>query len=51
MASYREKEKKLEELKQEKNKYEEGMWNVNSILLGGLGRDPIIAEPQGLYQY
>ncbi|XP_048734506.1 coiled-coil domain-containing protein 87-like isoform X3 [Ostrea edulis] len=46
LAELKEKEKKLEELKQEKNKYEEGMWNVNSILLGGLGRDPIIAEPQ-----
>lgn len=44
----REREKKIEELKQEKTKYEEGMWNVNAVLMGGLGKDPIIAEAQGL---
>nr|XP_011442355.2 coiled-coil domain-containing protein 87 isoform X8 [Crassostrea gigas] len=42
----REREKKIEELKQEKTKYEEGMWNVNAVLMGGLGKDPIIAEAQ-----
>lgn len=24
------------------------MWNVNAVLMGGLGKDPIIAEAQGL---
>lgn len=23
------------------------MWNVNAVLMGGLGKDPIIAEAQG----
>ncbi|XP_062617089.1 coiled-coil domain-containing protein 87-like isoform X2 [Saccostrea cucullata] len=46
LAELKEREKKIEELKQEKNKYEEGMWNVNSILMGGLGKDPILTEPQ-----
>ena len=48
--SFREKEKKIEELKQEKTKYEEGMWNVNAVLMGGLGKDPIIAEANGIFQ-
>ncbi|XP_061173922.1 coiled-coil domain-containing protein 87-like isoform X3 [Saccostrea echinata] len=46
LAELKEREKKIEELKQEKNKYEEGMWNVNSILMGGLGKDPVLTEPQ-----
>ena len=48
--SFREREKKIEELKQEKTKYEEGMWNVNAVLMGGLGKDPIIAEAHGMFQ-
>ena len=38
----REKEKKLEELKSQKTEFVEGFWNVNTVLLGGLGKDPII---------
>ena len=48
--SFREREKKIEELKQEKTRYEEGMWNVNAVLMGGLGKDPIIAETHGIFQ-
>ena len=38
----REKEKKLEELKSQKTEFVEGFWNVNTVLLGGLGKDPVI---------
>ena len=37
---YREREKKKEELRAEKTEYKEGFWNVNSIMMGGLGLDP-----------
>ena len=37
---FREKLAKLKELRAEKNKFEAGLWNVNSVMLGGLGRDP-----------
>ena len=43
-AFFREREKKVEELKKVKNKFEEGMWNVNTVLMGGLGRDPVPVE-------
>ncbi|KAJ8304537.1 hypothetical protein KUTeg_018120 [Tegillarca granosa] len=39
-----EKEKKINELKKEKNKYENGMWNVNAVLMGGLGKDPVLED-------
>ena len=39
---FREKEKKLEEMKTQKTEFKEGFWNVNSILMGGLGKDPVI---------
>ena len=26
------------------------MWNVNAVLMGGLGKDPIIAETHGIFQ-
>ncbi|XP_021368618.1 coiled-coil domain-containing protein 87-like isoform X2 [Mizuhopecten yessoensis] len=39
-----EREKKLNDLKEVKNKYEEGMWNCNTILMGGLGKDPGMVE-------
>jgi hypothetical protein len=29
-------------LRTEKTKFEEGMWNVNTVFMGGLGRDPHI---------
>lgn len=40
----REKEKKIEEMKSQKNEYKEGFWNVNTVLLGGLGKDPVLEE-------
>ncbi|XP_046358594.2 coiled-coil domain-containing protein 87-like [Haliotis rufescens] len=36
----RERDRKVEELKALKTEYKEGFWNVNSVLLGGLGKDP-----------
>ena len=39
---HREKEKKLEEMKSQKTEYKEGFWNVNTVLLGGLGKDPVL---------
>ena len=41
-----ERQKKLLELKKEKTKFEEGMWNVNTVFMGGLGRDPHIEEEE-----
>ncbi|XP_066273764.1 coiled-coil domain-containing protein 87-like isoform X2 [Branchiostoma lanceolatum] len=42
-----EKEQKIEELRQKKTEFVSGMWNVNSVLLGGLGRDPAVEEDEG----
>lgn len=36
------KEKKLEELKSQKSEFQEGLWNVNSVMLGGLGKEPVL---------
>ena len=36
----REREKKLTELKLLKTEFQPGVWNVNSVLLGGLGNEP-----------
>jgi len=36
----RERDKKLAELKSIKTEYQPGVWNVNSVLLGGLGNEP-----------
>ncbi|XP_071965051.1 coiled-coil domain-containing protein 87-like [Antedon mediterranea] len=33
-------EEKLKELKSKKSEFTSGMWNVNSVMLGGLGQDP-----------
>lgn len=41
-----ERQKKLQELKKEKTKYEEGMWNVNTVFMGGLGKDPHLEEEE-----
>lgn len=38
--NYRERDQKLEELRAQKTEFKEGMWNVNSVMLGGLGKDP-----------
>jgi hypothetical protein len=42
MFVYREKEKKMKALQEQKAEFQEGFWNVNSVLLGGLGKDPVI---------
>lgn len=42
----KEKEKKLEALKAQKVEFQEGFWNVNSVMLGGLGKDPVIEEEE-----
>ena len=42
ISFFREKEKKIEEMKSQKNEYKEGFWNVNTVLLGGLGKDPVL---------
>ncbi|KAM5170264.1 coiled-coil domain-containing protein 87 [Mantella aurantiaca] len=36
----RQRERKIAELRAEKQSYSPGMWNVNSVMLGGLGSDP-----------
>ncbi|XP_076102299.1 coiled-coil domain-containing protein 87-like isoform X4 [Mytilus galloprovincialis] len=41
-----ERQKKMQELKKEKTKYEEGMWNVNTVFMGGLGKDPHMEEEE-----
>jgi len=46
MALIRERERKLAELKSLKTEYQPGMWNVNSIFLGGLGNEPEVNEEE-----
>ncbi|XP_063302220.1 coiled-coil domain-containing protein 87 [Pelobates fuscus] len=36
----RERDKKIADLRAEKQNYMPGMWNINSVMLGGLGSDP-----------
>ncbi|XP_052099414.1 coiled-coil domain-containing protein 87-like isoform X1 [Mytilus californianus] len=43
-----ERQKKMQELKKEKTKYEEGMWNVNTVFMGGLGKDPQMEEEEDI---
>ncbi|PVD19306.1 hypothetical protein C0Q70_19793 [Pomacea canaliculata] len=43
----RERDQKLEELRAQKTEFKEGMWNVNSVMLGGLGKDPELQEDTG----
>ncbi|CAG2201817.1 unnamed protein product [Mytilus edulis] len=45
-AENSERQKKMQELKKEKTKYEEGMWNVNTVFMGGLGKDPHMEEEE-----
>lgn len=40
----KEKEIKMKALQEQKAEYQEGFWNVNSVMLGGLGKDPVIEE-------
>ena len=37
---HRAKHGKREERYRKKTQYEQGMWNVNTVLMGGLGGDP-----------
>ncbi|XP_071761850.1 coiled-coil domain-containing protein 87 [Centroberyx gerrardi] len=37
---------KMEALKRKKREYVTGMWNVNSVLLGGLWKDPTLEEEE-----
>eukprot|EP00079_Xenopus_tropicalis_P033939 XP_017947710.1 PREDICTED: coiled-coil domain-containing protein 87 isoform X1 [Xenopus tropicalis] len=37
----REQDKRLAELRELKEKYTPGMWNINSVMLGGLGKEPV----------
>ncbi|XP_022100889.1 coiled-coil domain-containing protein 87-like isoform X2 [Acanthaster planci] len=46
MAKQRERQEKLRELKNQKTDFQAGMWNVNSVLMGGLGRDPELEEEE-----
>ncbi|XP_043943839.1 coiled-coil domain-containing protein 87 isoform X2 [Protopterus annectens] len=46
----REKDLKLAELKLKKEEFISGMWNVNSIMLGGLGKDPTLEDEQSEYK-
>lgn len=39
-SDFRERERKRAELKSLKSEYKPGVWNVNSVLLGGLGNEP-----------
>ncbi|XP_074651927.1 coiled-coil domain-containing protein 87-like isoform X2 [Tubulanus polymorphus] len=40
----REQQEILNEMKSEKSKFTPGLWNPNSILMGGLGKDPELPE-------
>uniref|UniRef100_H3AWT7 Coiled-coil domain containing 87 n=1 Tax=Latimeria chalumnae TaxID=7897 RepID=H3AWT7_LATCH len=40
----RERELKIAELMSKKEDYVPGMWNINSVMLGGLGKDPAFEE-------
>lgn len=46
MALIRERERKLAELKLLKTDYKPGVWNVNSVLMGGLGNEPEVNEEE-----
>ncbi|CAH2277403.1 Hypothetical predicted protein [Pelobates cultripes] len=40
----RERDKKIADLRAEKQNYMPGMWNINSVMLGGLGSDPSLQD-------
>lgn len=40
----RERDRKMDELRAVKNEFKEGLWNVNSVLMGGLGKDPLLND-------
>ncbi len=35
-------QERLNELQAKKDEYEAGLWNVNTVLLGGLGKTPLL---------
>ncbi|RUS82792.1 hypothetical protein EGW08_009456 [Elysia chlorotica] len=43
-SEQREKIRKIAELRTIKTEFKEGFWNANSVLMGGLGRDPELAD-------
>ncbi|XP_067940200.1 coiled-coil domain-containing protein 87-like [Watersipora subatra] len=42
------KTKKLNELRMKKQEYTSGMWNAQTVLLGGLGRDPNVEDDEDI---
>ncbi|XP_038071406.1 coiled-coil domain-containing protein 87-like isoform X2 [Patiria miniata] len=46
MAKQRDRDERLKELKNQKTDFQSGMWNVNSVLMGGLGKDPEVEEEE-----
>lgn len=42
----KQREAKLKDLRVQKADYKEGFWNVNSVLMGGLGKDPELEEEE-----
>ncbi|XP_031563781.1 coiled-coil domain-containing protein 87-like [Actinia tenebrosa] len=46
MLLNREREKKVTELKHQKTEFTSGVWNVNAVLLGGLGQDPEVEDEE-----
>ncbi|KAM4036659.1 coiled-coil domain-containing protein 87 isoform 1-T2 [Anomaloglossus baeobatrachus] len=40
----RQRDKKLADLREQKQRYLPGMWNVNSVMLGGLGSEPPLQD-------
>ncbi|KAM4676010.1 LOW QUALITY PROTEIN: coiled-coil domain-containing protein 87 [Discoglossus pictus] len=42
----RKREKKIADLRAEKQNHIPGMWNINSVMLGGLGRDPVLSDEE-----
>ncbi|CAF4228060.1 unnamed protein product, partial [Rotaria sp. Silwood2] len=48
----KEREDKIAELKERKNKFEQGVWNAESVSLGGLGHDPVLnSEDDPIVQF
>ncbi|XP_071795069.1 coiled-coil domain-containing protein 87-like [Asterias amurensis] len=46
MAKQRERQERMQELKTQKTEFQSGMWNVNAILMGGLGKDPELEDEE-----
>ena len=47
----RAKEAKRQKLHQQKRHYKDGMWNVNSVTMGGLGGEPDMSSDEGLHMH